>query len=160
MSYEQDMYIDENALDVELIEQPSLMQKYTQELAEAKLERDLAKEALDLKRAEIDLDVRDNPENYQLTKITEAAIGNCILMEDEYKELVKVYNEANFEVNVLQGVVSALDHRKSSLEKLVTLHGQNYFAGPVVPHDITELRREKEAERNRRISKNLTRKTK
>lgn len=157
MNYEDDMYIDENMLDVELLEQPTLMVKYSRMLAEARQERDLAKEALDLKRAEIDLDIRDDPEKYKLSKVTESAISNCILMEEDYQEAQKAYNEANYEVNVLQGVVSALDHRKSALENLVRLNGQEYFAGPSVPHNISELRQERKANISHRIGKSMKR---
>jgi len=157
MSYADDMHINEDMLDVELLEQPTLMEKYSHLLAEAKLDRDLAKEDLELKKAEISLDIRDHPQDYKLEKVTDKAVEACVLMEEEYKDAVKAYNQANFEVNVLQGVVNAIEHRKSALEKLVTLHGQNYFAGPIVPHDIRELRKIKEEDRNARVSKNIGR---
>jgi len=157
MSYEDDMYIDENALDIELLEQATLMIKYSQLLAEAKQSKDLAKEALDLKKAEIDLDIRDDPEKYQLEKVTENAINNCILMEEDYQTAQKEYHDANYEVNVLQGVVSAVEHRKSALENMVKLFGQNYFAGPAIPHDLKELREEKKNERDHRIGQSMKR---
>lgn len=160
MSYEDDMHIDENALDIELLDHSTLMAKYSRLLAEAKEERDLAKEALDLKRAEIDLDIRDHPQNYKLTKVTEAAITNCILMEEEFQTAQKEVHRTNYEVNVLQGIVNAIDHRKSNLEGLVKLHGQNYFAGPSVPHDLSALREEKEDKLAHRVGGSLKRTTK
>ena len=157
MSYEQDMHIDETALDLELLEQPTLMAKYSQMLAEARRDRDLAKEAMDLKRAEIDLDIRADPEKYALEKITENAISNCILMEDDYIAAQKEYHDANYEVNVLTGVVSAVEHRKSALENMVKLYGQNYFAGPSIPHDLTQARNERREEMSHRVGKTLQR---
>jgi hypothetical protein len=38
--------------------------------------------------------------------------------------------KANREVSTYYSVVFTLDHRKSALERLVTLHGQNYFSSP------------------------------
>ena len=160
MSYEQDMYIDESALDVELVEQPTLMSRYSRLLAEARRDRDLSKEALDLKKAEIDLDIRDNPEEYKLVKVTENAITNCILMEEDYQTSQKEYHDANYEVNVLQGVVSALEHRKSALENMVKLYGQNYFAGPAVPHDLSALRKKRGDDTSHQIGKSMKRATK
>ena len=160
MSYEIDMSIDENSLDYELLEQPTLMTKYSRLLAEARRDRDLSKESLDLKKAEIDLDIRDNPANYNLEKVTVAAVEACILMEDEFQEAQKALNNANYEVNVLQGVVSAIDHRKSALEQLVKLYGQNYFAGPAVPHNLSEIRKEKTEEISHRVRTSLKRTTK
>lgn len=158
MNYEQDMHIDESALDMELLEQSSLMARYSRLLAEAGRDKDLAKEALDLKRAEIDLDIRDHPDAYKLTKLTETAITNCILTESDFQDCQKQYNDKNFEVNVLKGIVSAIEHRKSALENLVKLYGQNYFAGPAVPHDLTELREQRSSEVGHRVGKSLKRK--
>lgn len=160
MSYDDDMYIDENALDVEILEQPSLMVKYSQLLAEARRTRDLSKEALDLKKAEIDLDIRDDPAKYDLEKITVAAVEACILMEEEYQTAQKELNDANYQVNVLQGVVSAIDHRKSALENLIKLHGQQYFAGPSTPHDLSDLRKERKEKISHNVGKTVRRTTK
>lgn len=158
MSYQEDMYIDENALDVELLEQSSLMVKYSTLLAEAKQERDLAKEALDLTKAEVDRDIRNDPDKYELPKITEPVVSGAILMQDEYQEALKTLHDANFEVNVLQGVVNAIDARKSALENLVKLYGQEYFAGPVTPHDLSELRKERQENLHHRVGKSMRRK--
>lgn len=160
MSYEDDMYIDENALDVEFLDQPAKVVKYARLLAEARRDKDLAKEALDLTKAEINLDIRDNPEKYGLTKITVDAVEACILMEKRYEEAVKEYNDANYEVNVLQGVVNALEHRKSALENLVKLYGQQYFAGPKIPHDLTEMREQRIDERHHRIGQAVMKRSK
>jgi hypothetical protein len=159
MSYEQDMYIDEDALDVELLGQADKMVKYSRMLAEAQRDRDLSKESLDLIKAEIDLDIRDNPEKYKLTKITVDAVHSCILMEEEYQDAQKEVNRCTFEANVLVGVIKAIDHRKSALEHLVKLYGQNYFAGPSIPHNLSELREEHTAKLEHRIGQSLTRTT-
>lgn len=153
------MYIDENVLDVELLEQPSLMAKYSRMLAEAQRDKDLAKESLDLMKAEIDLDIRDNPEKYKLAKITEAAITNCILMEEDYQAALKDLHEATYQVNVMHGVIKAIEHRKSALENLVKLYGQNYFAGPSIPHDLSEMREGHTAKLEHRIGQSVTRTT-
>lgn len=158
MNYQDEMHIDENMLDMEILDQPELMVKYSTLLAEAKQERDLAKEALDLLKAEIDRDIRNDPDKYELPKITEPVVSGAILMQDEYQEALKILHDANFEVNVLQGVVYAVDARKSALENLVKLHGQEYFAGPAVPHDLSELRKEKQENLHHRVGKAMRRK--
>ena len=158
MNYEEEMHIDENALDVEFLEQPALMVKYSTKLAEARLEKDLAKEELDIVKSDLDLDIRDNPENYDLKKVTEGAITSLILTDEKYIKAQKRFNEANYEVNVLFGVVSAIEARKSALENLVKLHGQQYFAGPSVPHDLTELREQRSAAQEKKLGKPFKRK--
>ena len=155
MNYKDDMYIDENALDLELLDQPTLVIRYSILLAEAKQEQALAKENLELSKAEIDLDIRDNPNKYELQKVTEAAITNVILLEEDYQKAQARFNKATFEVNVLQGAVYAVNDRKSSLENLVKLHGQQYFAGPSVPHDLSELRKQRQDETSHDIGKKI-----
>jgi len=159
MDYEKDMRIDEKCLDVELLNQPEKVYKYSKLLAEAKQELELAKENLSLVKAEIDLDIRDNPDKYKLQKVTETAITNIILLEEEYKEAQARLNKAMYEVNVLQGAVYAINDRKSSLENLVKLHGQDYFAGPSIPHNLSELRKEKQEELHHNIGKSMKRKS-
>ena len=158
MSYESDMYIDEEELDVELLEQPSLVARYSKLLADAKLERDLCKESLDLKKAEINLDIRDNPQDYKLEKVTVDSVEACILMEEDFKTAQKDLNDANFEVNILTGIMSAIEHRKSALEQLVKLYGQNYFAGPAVPHNVAELRKKRRDDAEDRAGASMQRK--
>lgn len=161
MSYQDDMHIDEDALEVELLEQPSLMLKYSLKLAEARETRDMAKEELDLVEAGIDRAVRTDPEKYGIAgKVTEGAIKAAVLMAEEYKNAQEKLREADYELNVMHGVVKAIDARKSSLENLVKLHGQQYFAGPVVPHDIVDLREAKKKQRDEthhRVGKSLKR---
>jgi hypothetical protein len=45
--------------------------------------------------------------------------------------------------------------RKAALENLVQLHGQNYFAGPKVPRNLSKERDEKE-ERQKRVMTNIS----
>jgi len=156
--YEQDMYIDEDALDMECLEQPALTVRYSVMLSDAKRIRDQAKEAMELTFAELDLKVREDPDEYNLPKITEGAVKSTILMQTEYKRAQKLYHNANHEVNVLNGVMEAIGHRKAMIEGLIKLHGQNYFAGPNIPHDLGELRKQREQKIQTGINKSLRRK--
>jgi hypothetical protein len=57
-----------------------------------------------------------------------------------------------------------VDHRKSALENLVKLHGQQYFAGPMVPRDLThewknkQQQQKEEVEVDKGIGKSMRRK--
>ena len=59
--YIQDMKIEPDELDLEWLNQPQLMVKYSAKLSEAKERRDLMKEEVDLMRAECDRDIREAP---------------------------------------------------------------------------------------------------
>jgi sensor domain CHASE-containing protein len=147
MNYERDMNIDESALDVEWLEQSSLVMKYARHEAEAEKAKDLSKENLDLVRAKLDKDVRSNPESYGIEKITETVVSNTIITQDEYRTAYAVYLEANFNYSLAKNAMKAVVQRKDALENLVRLHGQNYFAGPKIPRDITKERLNRDATR-------------
>ena len=145
LNYEEDIRIDETALDVEWLDQPSLMMKYARHQAEMLRAEEEAKENLEIVQSELDKEVRNDPEGFGITtKLTEAGVLGAIKMSEEYKKALKKYNEARFENNVAKGAVKSIDARKGALENLVRLHGQQYFAGPSVPRDLTKEWQEKE----------------
>jgi hypothetical protein len=148
MNYENDIRIDETALDVEWLGQAELTYKYCRHVAEMEKLMDKSKEALDLTKAELDRDVRSRPEKYKLgdVKITEAVVTSTILQSDKYKEAYDNYLETKFEYGVAKGAEKAFQDRKKALENLVILHGQQYFAGPSMPRNLTSERTKKKAE--------------
>lgn len=162
MDYEKDVQINESALDLEWLNQPSLTFEYARNAALAEDRRDRAKEALELCKAEIDEDVRKNPSKYKLEKVTDKAIESITMQDKEYKQKNDAYLTAKFELNVANGAMKAIgDMRKAALENLVKLIGQQYFAGPSVPRDITWEANQKHKEqvkndtRNQRVSEKI-----
>jgi hypothetical protein len=138
MNYEKDIKIDAEALDLEWLEQPQLMLKYCQHAADMRYKLDAAKEALDLARAELDKEIRTNPERFGIGKVTESVVENTILMQPEYREASEAMANAKYESDVAQNAVRAIDQRKDALENLVRLFGLQYFAGPRVPRDLSQ----------------------
>jgi hypothetical protein len=137
-NYEKDVTIDPDALDVEWLGQPGLIFKYSKKSAEAQIILSNAKESLELCKATLDRKIRTNPEKFGIEKITETVVANTIIAQSDYAEANKEYQEAQFEVNIIRGVMDALNNKKSALENLVKLHGQNYFAGPSIPRDLSK----------------------
>jgi len=144
LNYGADVCIDSDSLDVEWLDQPSLMLKYARHEADMLNEYDRAKENLETIKAELDQDIRSNQEKYGIDKITDKVVENTIPLIDEYKEANRTFLKAKHEYNIAKAAVKAIDQRKDSLENLVRLHGQQYFAGPKVPRDLTAKRREKD----------------
>ena len=157
MSYEDDIVIDDQALDVEWLEQPRRMVQYCKIAAETHRQMDLAKENLEFVRATIERAVRGAPSDYGVVAgsrgITEDSIKAAIQVHAEYLIASKAYLDAKYESEVANGAVRAFDHRKTALENLVRLLGLSYFAGPSVPHDLTaeRARRDQAAQKNVRI---------
>lgn len=138
MDFENDMSIDETALDVEWLEQPRLMIKYAQIAAEAKRRFDKAKEQVEVIKADRDKDIRTNPSEYEITKITETVIQNTIVLQGDYKEAQLEMIDAKYEFEMSRYAVQAMQERKEALENLVKLYGMQYFAGPSVPRDLSQ----------------------
>lgn len=130
MSDDAILSIDQNKLDREWTDQPKRFYDYAIKLADARADQERSKVELDLAVAELDQAIRQEPERFGIEKITEAAVKNAILMTPRYAKYMKKVIAAKHRVDVLQAAVTALDHRKRALEKLVDLHGQNYFSEP------------------------------
>jgi hypothetical protein len=144
--YERDLHIDEGGLDIEWLNQPSLMMKYSRELANAEREVSRMKEKLSVVRAELDRDIRLKPEKFNIdSKVTEAVISNAILLQPKYSKASEELIDAQYEFMMMKGAVQAVQQRKDALQDLVKLHGQRYFAGPNIPRDLTfEVKQEQE----------------
>lgn len=126
--------IDEHNLVKEWVKQPSLYFIWAQKLADAKLEQDEAKANLDVIKAEASRAIRDDPGDYGFDKVTEAIVAVAINEHPDVMKGVKTLHEARHKQEIYQAAVNALDHRKRALEKIVDLHGQNYFATPKAPN--------------------------
>ncbi len=128
MNFEKNLEIDKFALDDELLLQAILYLKWSEAKAQAEMERDKSKEQLDLVKAKLDISIRKNPGIFGLEKITEGAISNIILVQDEYQQAEIAYLEYRYSHNVISGALEALNHKKSALENLVKLFLNNYWA--------------------------------
>lgn len=152
MSYEDDVQIDESALDVMWLDQPALMAKYCKISAEAGRVMNLAKERLDFVESTLSRAIRAEPGAYDVYPgprgITEDSIKAAIQTHDDYRQASRKYIDAKYENDVAQGVVRSMDQRKSALENLVRLFGQQYFAGPSVPRDLSAERQRHDMDAN------------
>ncbi len=160
IDYEKDVSIDHTALDVEWIEQPELMRKYAGHAASMKKETDEAKERFDVGKARIEMQIRANPEEYGLEKITESAISSTVLLQEEYQELSRQYTEARYEYDVAVAAVRAIDQRKTALENLVKLLTASYFAGPQSPRDLSREWTERQERRRKNANVRMTKRRK
>jgi len=89
-----------------------------------------AKAALEVVRAELDGEIRRNPEDYGVEKITETVVQNTVVLQAAYKRALEKVLEASRCMKMSSAMLKSLDDRKKALENLVQLHGQNYFSVP------------------------------
>ena len=153
LNYEKDVSIDEQALDVEWLQQAELMRKYATHAGACKKEMDEAKERLETGKARIEMGIRQDPKEYGLEKVTEGAIQSTIQLQEEYQKLNQNYINAKYEYEVATAAVRAIDQKKTALENLVKLLGVSYFAGPQAPRDLTEerLKEKEQKEQNKKV---------
>ena len=142
-----------NKLDRHFLEQPKLVIVYGLKLAEARDAMDRAKANLEVSRAEAEQEILKDPEEFGLVKTTVDAIKSAVERHDEVRMAVERHQRRRHEVEVLQAMMTALEHRKRTLEALVQLHGQQYFSSPNVTREQREALEEqtKRAVRSRRM---------
>lgn len=153
LDYADDISVDRDNLDLEWLEQPTLIFKYAEAVANAKSEYEHMKRKEAVVRAEIALDARESPENYDLEKVTEATIKEAVECSEEVCELYADLIRKQHEVAILQGAAKAIDVKKSALENLVRLHGQNYFSTPQATMEDAEVLTDSRKERNAQATK-------
>lgn len=125
-----ELQIDLDRLDDEWAEQSNRRYEYGVELAEVRRRWEMSKNALSEVESEVARDIRQRPEIYGLTKITENAVKETMPLQDKVKEAKQQVVEARYEMDLAESAVIAFDHRKKALEKEVELFLANYFGKP------------------------------
>jgi hypothetical protein len=128
--------IDLARLEEEWLMQPKLYDKYSSKLADAKLDLAEAKSEQEWVIADVKRRLRKNPQKYGLSKTTDAIIKEASVLHPLWRKAEKAVNEAAHRVDVLNGIINTLEHRKRTLENLVTLFGQSYFSKPKVKREV------------------------
>lgn len=134
---EDDSFLEINELELEKewMKQPDLAATWLKKLARAKRTLDVKRAKKELVEAQLDKKIRQDPEAFELEKVTENAIGTAIILCKEYQDIAKEINEAQFKVNIIQGLCTAIEHRKRALEGMVELFGQQYWSLPNTSSD-------------------------
>lgn len=136
LDYERDTSIDMNNLDLEWNRQSRIFGAYAKELAQAELAVKKSHERVKQLRSELILESKSHPNKLPGGKATADASEAYYRTDQRYIDVKDEMINAEYERDVLQSAVSALNHKKVALENLVKLHGQSYFAGPSVPLEV------------------------
>jgi hypothetical protein len=124
---------DPYRLKEEWCNQVRLYHEWSDKLAWARTQFERAKANLKLVEADLDAEIRVNPGEYGITRVSEGAIEKVVIRRRERREAFEVMIKAMHKVEVLEGRVKTLDHRKKALECLVQLLLNNYYSEPRVP---------------------------
>jgi hypothetical protein len=139
LDYIRDSQIDENALDIECLEQPALAMRYGKHYLALKKQALLAAERVKVVTAELIKKANSNPLKYcKKDKPNAADIEAFYRTRPEHKEAKEAWINAQYEADMAEHAKNEICFtRKASLENLITLHGQQYFAGPKTPRNIS-----------------------
>ena len=141
MGYYEDLKIDRYNLEKELVRQPQLFMEWALKAAIASVDREDAKNRVELIRAEIDKKIRSNPEEYGISesKSTDRAIKLAVENHRRVKKFYKKYLKKLRDEKILNEAKTAFNHRKKMLESLVSLNIQLHFSEPKVPVEKKEM---------------------
>lgn len=153
LDYKRDMRIDESALDVEWLEQAALAIKYGRYWAKCKSKVDQLEEMVKVVRSELVNQAYANPDKYlgagnKPTAVNVEAFFRTHRKHLDAKNDLLLAQEELLFAEIAKNEISFT--RKTALENLVKLHGQQYFAGPKVPRDIAFEKRNRDATRTTR----------
>ena len=162
MNYENDIRIDETALDVEWLEQASLAIKYGRHYAECRKVLVQAEEKIKVIRAELIAEANEDPQRCcNKDKPNAADIEAYYRNHKRHKRAKELWVEAQFELDMAEVAKNEISFtRKAALENLVRLHGQQYFAGPQGPRDLSVERQFRQKRTDAGIAGRMTRRTK
>lgn len=147
-----DVSIDINQLDVEAARQAETFFKWAERATEARALVDEAKLQLDTTEAKLQLDCRKNPRKFGLERVTEATIVAAVKVSKRYIRYYDRWIRRRRTSAMLANAVMAMEQKKKAIENLITLHGQQYFAGPSVPRDLAAAWMEYSQEREGRVA--------
>lgn len=130
--------IDEFALHKEWMKQASLYHEYASQAADAKLELNQAKAEKELASAELELDIRNHNLKYNVDKVTENTVKSAVVVQPRYQDSLKTQIRAQHKLDLLEALVTSLEHKKKGLEFLVQLHLSSYYAEPRAPKGMAK----------------------
>jgi hypothetical protein len=162
MNYKEDMRIDESALDVECLDQAELAMKYAAYYADIKTEVAQKEEEIKVCRSELIDEVNSDPVKCcGKEKPNAADIEAYYRTDPEHKRLKQEFIALSKELIYAEHAKNEIGFtRKAMLEALITLHGQQYFAGPKMPRDLSfeAKTRHDRQNTNRAVGRTLKRK--
>lgn len=151
--------IDRFNLEIEACNQPILLEEVGSVKVDAKNQAKEAKDKLELIKSRLLLDIKRNPDKYNLEKPTEATVAAAIVCEPEYQSALKEFNILEEQSNAIDIIYAAVEQRKSLIREAVSLYVHEYYSKQpmkkeeealegVTQQDIIELKRRRFLERN------------
>jgi hypothetical protein len=129
-NFSEDVKINKYHLEEECEKHAGLYFYWAEKLALARNELNAAEDKMKLTMAELDQAVRRDWDDSNQGKMTETGVKAKVDMHHDSLAAKKAIQEAQSAVNILQAAESAMNHRKSELDNLVTLLVKGFYAAP------------------------------
>lgn len=142
-NYEEDLRIDPNYLDAEFLNHSMVFMKYAKESANANRTAKQTEENVKTIRSQIIKTLKESGEKH-----TETTLEAGYRLDPGYIQAKQEWIEATFYADLCNNAVFAMQSRKSALENLIRLHGQEYFSTPQEPRDLPEALKRLDAIKN------------
>ena len=125
MSSNSDFNIDKFALDEECIKQVSLMDEAVEDCIVAVNEFNQVELELKQRKSELDQDIRENPEDYGIAKVTEGSVLAAITRETEElsEKLIQADGKKYAAILRKEKVIA----RSNELKNLINLYLNDYY---------------------------------
>lgn len=140
-----DFQLDIMDLQTEIGKQTSTYAYYSDQLVEAKADRERLLNRLDLRESQIELEIRKDAEDSG-QKLTETRIQSLIKVRDEIVDLKEKIVQANKVVGILATAVEAMEHKKAMISNAVSMAVTNTCGLKVVQRDASTIENERNTE--------------
>lgn len=140
-----DFQLDIMDLHTEIGKQTSTYAYYSDQLVEAKADRERLLNRLDLRESQIELEIREKAEASG-QKLTETRIQSLIKVRDEIVDLKEQIVQANKAVGILATAVEAMEHKKAMISNAVSMAVTNTCGLKIVQRDASTIENERNTE--------------
>lgn len=135
--FEDDVYLDVLSLGKEVFVQPTLYEKYSRYLTALEDEQETMLNKFEMKKDSISLDIRNNPTEWGINKITEDAVRATINLNPEVQVLKKDMQYINKLVKDAKGALKSIDRKGRSLDNAVRMYVTGYWGElTAIPHKM------------------------
>lgn len=127
--------IDLNQLERLWVEHPERYRKAAEEVADTRKEVEEGEARLDIISAELERDIRVDPESYGIEKITESIVKSTILLQKPYRTGQQDVIDKRHKLAYKNAALQEVDREKYALQNEVQLWIATYFSTPYVDNN-------------------------
>ena len=137
--FDADMTPDKFLLEEEWERQAQLVYDYVKLEAQADEDKARAKLNIDVVKAKVEQEIRDDPEEFGLEKTTDKVVAAAVSKEPRVLEAYDRYFKANKTHRVISGALTSISvQRKKTLEKMFDGRALGIFAEPKATKKVKE----------------------